>query len=124
MPVPRVKSGKRPGESGERNTAIHHWIVLDIRGVIERDEAMPYQLRIDPKRYYRQTEQDKEVGSLECCSSACVSLAFARAENGIFLPGCGDTPVFSLLRGPFSHIFARLSDRLDAQTLKLFRIAA
>ena len=34
------------------HTAIHHWIVLDIRRVIERDEAMPYQLRIDPKRYY------------------------------------------------------------------------
>src|SRR6266446_4886337 len=70
MPVPRVKSGKRPGESRQRNAAIHHWIVLDIRGVIERDEVMPYQLRIDPKRYYRQTEQDKEVGSLECCNVA------------------------------------------------------
>ena len=54
----------------ERNTAIHHWIFLDIRGVIERDEAMPYQLRIDPKRYYRQTEQDEKVGSLECCNVA------------------------------------------------------
>ncbi len=29
---------------------------------------MPYQLRIDPKRYYRQTEQDEEIGSLECCN--------------------------------------------------------
>ena len=70
MPVPRVKSGKRPGESRERNTAIHHWIFIDIRGVIESDEAMPYQLRIDPKRYYRQTEQDEKVGSLECCNVA------------------------------------------------------
>jgi hypothetical protein len=113
MPVPRVKGGKRPAESRERNAAIHHWIFLDIGGVIERDEAMPYQLRIDPKRYYRQTEHDEEIGSLKCCSSACVSsatgrtrrgeLALARAGNGIFLPGCGDTPVFLLLRGPFSH---------------------
>src|SRR4030095_7134578 len=70
MPVTRVKGGKRPGESPECNTAIHHWIVLDIRGVIERDEVMPYQLRIDPKRYYRQTEQDENVGSLQCCSVA------------------------------------------------------
>src|SRR5437667_10479320 len=80
---------------------------------------MPYQLRIDPKRYYRQTEQDQKVGSLECCSSACVPLAFARAENGIFLPGCGVAPVFSLLRRPFSHPAARLSHRLDAQNAQI-----
>ena len=84
MPVPRVKSGKRPGESRERNTAIHHWIFLDIRKVIDSDEAMPYQLRIDPKRYYRQTEQDEQVGSLECCSSACVSSATGRPRRGEF----------------------------------------
>ena len=108
-----MKSGKRPGESREGNTAIHHWIFLDIRKVIECDEAMPDYLRIDPKRYYRQAEQDQKVGSLKCCSSACVSsatgrtrrgeLAFARAENGIFLPRCGVAPVFSLLRGLFCH---------------------
>src|SRR6185436_9655101 len=98
MPVTRVKSGKRPGESLERNAAIHHWIFLDVRGVIERDEAMPHHLRVNRKCYYCQTEQDENVGWLECCSSACVSsatgrtrrgeLAFARAEKGIFLPGC------------------------------------
>jgi hypothetical protein len=113
MPVSRMKGGKRPGESRERNTAIHHWIFLDIRRVIESDETVPYQLRINPKRYYRQTEQDQKVGSLECCGSACVSsatgrtrggeLAFARAENRISLSGCGVAPVFSLLRRPFSH---------------------
>ena len=108
MPVSRVKGGKRPGESRERNTAIHHWIVLDIRRVIESDEAMPDHLRIDPKRDYRQTKQDQKVGSLECCSSARVSLAFARAENGIFLPGCGVAPVFSLLRDPFSHALCEI----------------
>ena len=65
MPVRLVKSGKRPGESPERNTAIHHWVLLDIRKVIDSDEAMPYQLRIDPKRYDRQTEQDKSYYYLE-----------------------------------------------------------
>src|SRR5262245_41665048 len=113
MPVPRVKSVKRPGESREGNTPIHQWIFLDVPRVIQSDETMPDHLRVDPKRYYRQTEHDDEIGSLEYCSSACVSsatgrtrrgeLAFARAENGIFLPGCGDTPVCAFLRGPFSH---------------------
>src|SRR4029077_9706539 len=56
MPVPRVKGGKRPGESRERNTAIHHRIVLDICRVIERDEPMPYQLRVNAKRYDCQTK--------------------------------------------------------------------
>src|SRR6266446_4278264 len=66
MPVPRVKSGKRPGESPERNTAIHYWILLDIRNVIDNDEAMPYQLRVDPKRHHGQTKEDEKVGSLKC----------------------------------------------------------
>src|SRR6476646_9812865 len=63
MPVPRVKSGKRPAESRERDAAVHHRVLLDIPIVIESDEVMPYQLRIDPKRYYRQTEHDEEIGS-------------------------------------------------------------
>src|SRR5215471_20669929 len=83
MPVPRIKGGKRPGEARERNTAIHHWIVLDIRRVIESDEAMPDHLRIDPKRYYRQTEQDEEIGSLECCNVA--------ERHGASFLGCGKT---------------------------------
>src|SRR4029077_17352751 len=70
MLVRSLKGGKLPGEPRERNPAIHYWIVLDIRRVVESDEAMPYQLRIDPKRYYRQTEQDENVGSLECCNVA------------------------------------------------------
>src|SRR5262245_24452471 len=84
MPVRRVKGGKRPTESRERNTAIHHWIFLDICRVIERDEAMPYQLRIDPKRDDPQTEHDEKVGSAEYCSSACVSSAIGRARRGEF----------------------------------------
>src|SRR5262249_2653037 len=113
MPVPCVKGGKRPRESRERHTAIHHWIVLDIRRVIDSGEAMPDHLRIDPKRHYRQTEHDEKIDSLECYSSASASgatgrtrrgeLALARAEKAIFLRGCGDTPIFSLLRRPFSH---------------------
>jgi hypothetical protein len=97
MPVSRMKSGKRPGESRERNTAIHHWIFLDIRGVIERDEVMPYQLRIDPKRYCCQTEQDDKVGSLECCNVA--DLENFRSS----FVDCGKADSFSLLRDPFSH---------------------
>src|ERR1043166_9998545 len=101
MPVPRVKGGKRPGESRGRNTAIHHWIFLDIRGVIERGEPMPDHLRIDPKRYDRQTKQDEKVGPLECCRSACVSSATGRTRRGEL--ACGKRPVFSLLRALFSH---------------------
>ena len=70
MPIGRVKGGERPGESRERNTAIHHWIFLDICGVIERDEPMPDYLRVNPKRHYRKSEQDDEIGSLQCCSVA------------------------------------------------------
>src|SRR5438876_6402836 len=82
MPVPGMKSGKRPGETAGRNTAIHHWIVLDICRIIERDEVMPDHLRIDPERHYRQPEQDENVGSLECYSSACVSSATGRTRRG------------------------------------------
>src|SRR5262245_5708955 len=105
MPVPRVKGGKRPGESLERNTAIHHWIFLDIRGVIERDEAMPDHLRIDPKRHYRQTEQDEKIGSVKCCSVADLeSSLFAKTfglRSSFVARGRGNS--FSLLRAPFSH---------------------
>src|SRR5204863_2390004 len=82
MPVPRVKSRKRPCQAPERNTAIHHWIVLDIRKVIQSDEVMPDHLRIDPERHYRQSEQDESVRSLEYCSSACVSSATGRTRRG------------------------------------------
>ena len=54
MPVRLVKSGKRPGESPERNTAIHHRVPLDVRKVVESDEAMPDHLGINPKRHYRE----------------------------------------------------------------------
>src|ERR1051326_754904 len=53
MPVARVKGGKCPGNPRECNTAIHHWIVLDIGRVIESDEAMPDHLRINPEPHYR-----------------------------------------------------------------------
>src|SRR5215831_8860035 len=119
MPVRLVKSGERPGESRERNTMIHHRVFLDIRIVIQRDELMSHYLRVKPKYYYRQTEHDEEIGSLKCCSSACVSLTFAHAEKGIFLPWCGDTPLVSLLRSPFSHALARLSDRLDPPSAQI-----
>src|SRR5436309_15937464 len=97
MPVRLVKSGKRPSESPERNTAIHHRVPLDVRKVIESDEVMPDHLGIDPKRHYRQTEQDEEVGSLECCN-----VADLESFRSSFV-GCGKADSFSLLRGPFSH---------------------
>src|SRR5581483_4855508 len=97
MPVPRMKSGKRPGESRHRHTAIHHWIVLDIRKVIQSDEVMPDHLRVDPKRYHRQTDQDEKVGSLECCNAA--DLESFRSS----FVGCGKADSFSLLRDAFSH---------------------
>src|SRR5689334_3425698 len=70
MPVPRVKSGERPGESRERDTAIHHRVLFDIRIVIESDKLMPHDLRIKPKRRNRQTDQDNKIGSTEYCSVA------------------------------------------------------
>ena len=97
MPVGLVKSGERPGESRERNAAIHHRVFLDIRIVIQSDELMPHHLRINPKCYYRQTEQDEEVGSLECCKAA--DLESFRSS----FVGCGKADSFSLLRRPFSH---------------------
>jgi len=65
MPVCFVKSGKRLGESRRRNAAIHHRVVLDIPIVIESEEVMPDHLRVNPKRHYRQTEQDEKIRSLE-----------------------------------------------------------
>src|SRR6266480_77285 len=97
MPVRLVESGKRPGESPERNTAIHYWVLLDIRKVIDSDEAMADHLRVNPKRHYRQTEQDEKIGSLECCH-------MANRDCFRSLPaGCGKADSFSLLRHPFSH---------------------
>src|SRR5437868_11663836 len=68
MPVCLLKSGKRRSESRERNAAIHHWVLYDIRIIIESDELMPDHLRINSKRHYRQTNQDEQIGSPECCS--------------------------------------------------------
>src|SRR5439155_17774623 len=92
------KSRKRPCEAPERNPAIHHWIILDIRKVIQSDEVMPDHLRIDPERHYRQPEQDENVGSLQRCS-----VADLESFRSSFV-GCGRADTFSLLRGPFSHV--------------------
>src|ERR1041385_2550597 len=70
MPVGRVKRGECPGESLERNPAVHHWIFLDIRGVIQSDELMPDDLRVNPKRHCRQGKQNDEIRSPECRSVA------------------------------------------------------
>src|SRR5437773_2643721 len=116
MPVPRIKSAKRPADSSERNTAIHHRAFVDIRRVIESDEAMPYQLRIHPKRHCRQTEQDEKIGSLEY-----YNVTNPEGFRTSFV-GCGKVDSFSLLRGPFSHAFCEtIQIGLTQQTLKLFR---
>jgi hypothetical protein len=70
MPVCLLESGERPGDSRECKATIHHWVLLDIRNVIESDKLMPDHLRINPKRHCRQSEQDEKIGSLECCSVA------------------------------------------------------
>src|SRR6266403_776678 len=95
MPVCRMKRGECPGESRERNTAIHHWVFLDICGVIKGDELMSDHLRINPKRHYRQTEQDETVRSLKCCTVA--------ERQGASPVRCGGTISFSLSCRSFRH---------------------
>ena len=96
-PVCGVKSRERQGESIERHAAIHHGVVRDIQRVVEIGEAMPDHLRINPKCYYRQTDQNEKVGSLEGCTAA--DLESFRGWPG----GCGKADCFSFLRGPFRH---------------------
>ena len=87
MPICHMKCGERPGESRERNTAIHVWIFPDICGVIESDELMPDYLRVNPKRHHRETEQDDEVGSLQSyiLASGMTLRLFAAATRAVFL---------------------------------------
>ena len=102
MPICGVKGGERPGESRERKAAIHHWIFLDICRVIERDEVMPDYLRVDPKRRYRETEQDGEIGSLQSCS-------VAKRDDASSLRRSNNSS-FSLSRCSFGHLFAGLQE--------------
>src|SRR5881396_132618 len=94
MPVRRMKRGERPSKPGERNTAINHWIFLDICWVIESDELMPNHLRINRECNYGQTERDEEIGSPECCSVAEHDTSSVRHSNATN---------FSLSRCSFSH---------------------
>src|SRR5437762_3804057 len=50
MPVPLIKGAKGPGDSGECNAAIHHYVPLDIGIVIQSDELMSDYLRINRER--------------------------------------------------------------------------
>ena len=65
MPVCGVKRSERPSESRPSNTAIHHWILLDIRRVIESDEVMPDHLRINRKRHDCQSSGNRDFGAAE-----------------------------------------------------------
>ena len=58
---------------------------------------MPDDLRVDAKRDYRQTEQNEEIGSLECRNVA--DLERLRGSP----VGCDRVDSFLLLRGPSSH---------------------
>src|SRR5438876_7126855 len=102
MPVRRIKRGERPDESRAANTAVHHWIFLDIRGVIQSDELMPDHLRVNPKRYYHQAEQDDKIGLLQSCSVAKRddTSSVRRSNKGSF----------SFSRCSFGHLFARLPE--------------
>ena len=57
---------------------------------------MPDHLRINRKRHYRQTEQDEEIGSLECCS-------VAKRNTLVFCSPAVKPSSFSLLRCSFGH---------------------
>jgi hypothetical protein len=87
MPVRRIKRGERPDESRAGNTAIHHWIFLDIRGVIESDELMPDHLRINRKRHYCQSTGDEEIHSTERCTLTIAGCgrSFASDANATLL---------------------------------------
>src|SRR5436309_11038500 len=87
MPVRRIKCSERPGESCQRNAAIHHWIFLDIRGVIQSDELMPDHLRINRERHDRQSTGDEEIHSTEqcTCTIAGCGRSFASDANATLL---------------------------------------
>ena len=102
MPVCRIKRGERPGEPRAGNTAIHQWIFLDIRRVIESDELMPDYLRVNPKGHYRKAEQDEEIESLK-------SSRVAEWSDTSFVPRTKKSS-FSFSRCSFSHLFARLPE--------------
>src|SRR5437773_1418071 len=105
MPISVIKSRECPGESIEGHTAIHHRVFRDIRRVIEIDEAMPDHLRINPKCYYRQTEQDEKIASLECCNVADLECSLLAKTFGVRSSsvGCGKADSLSLFRGPLIH---------------------
>src|ERR1043166_3583783 len=69
MPVRRIKGGERPDESRAGNTAIHHWIFLDICRVIQSDELMPDHLHINRRRHPCQSKQNEEIRPPECRST-------------------------------------------------------
>src|SRR5437763_13395262 len=97
MPVCLVKSGECPGESRKGNAAIHHWIIFNIPAIIESDELMPNDLRINPKGDYRQPENNKKIRSCECGNVAVLE----RFSDETV--GRGGNINLSVLRSYFSH---------------------
>src|SRR6478609_5059262 len=114
MPVCRIERGECPSEPRERNTAIHHWIFPDVRGVIERDELMPDYLRVNPKRYHRETQQDQEIGSLQ-------SYSVAERDRASSFRRCTKSRL-SLSRCSFSHLIVSLTLRCGHIALQPARL--
>src|SRR4029077_3789215 len=114
MPVCRMKSRQRPGESRERNTASHHWIFLDICGVIKGDELMPDHLRIKRKRHYCQTRQDEKIGSPECWKVA--------EPRGAACVRCNSARGFSFSRRLFGHALCEPTTTRATDLLTVARI--
>lgn len=101
MPVRRMKRCECPGESGGGDTSIHHWIFLNVRGVIESDELMLNDLRINRQRHYCQREQDEKIGSRQSCSVAKADRTSSVRRSA--------TSSFSLSRCSFSHAVCKIT---------------
>src|SRR6478609_1224910 len=114
MPVCCMKSCERPGESRERNTAIHNWIFLDICGVIKGDELVPDHLRIKRKRHHRQTQQDEKIGSPECWKVA--------EPHGAACVRCNSARGFSFSRCSFGHALCETTTTRATDLMTLARI--
>src|SRR5438128_6668678 len=87
MPVSLMKGGQSPGEPPDRNAAIHHRVLFDVRKVIDSDEVMPDHLHINPKCGDGQTGGDEP----ECHNAADLESFWGSSV------GCVKADSFSLL---------------------------
>ena len=108
-----MKRGERPGESRAGDTAVHHWIFPDIRGVIESDELMPDHLRINRECQYGETDQDEGIRSVEfyCVANRDAALSFRRCNKSSFSFSCCS----------FGHLFATLTNHEQPSYLRCLK---